>query len=143
MKLSTRARYALRLMLHIARHDDDAPVSLHDAAKATAISRRYLEQLATTLKGAGLLTSVSGRSGGYRLARPARSMRLDQIVQATIGPINIVGCVLEPDTCLKAPDCECRQIYAQINSRIVDAFHDLSLAELANKKASKKTGSRA
>jgi len=138
VKLSTRGRYALRLMLHVARHDRDAPVSLNDAARATDISRRYLEQLATTLKGAGLLTAVSGRSGGYRLARPARSMRLDQIVQAAIGPINIVDCVLEPETCLKSTYCECRDVYTQINSRIVGAFHGLSLAELVHNGATKK-----
>ena len=80
MKLSTRARYALRSMAAIAqRGDKDKPISLQKISKRTQISRRYLEQLAMALKGASLLRSISGRRGGYMLSRPAKDIKVGEI----------------------------------------------------------------
>lgn len=134
MKLSTRARYAIRMMLEIAKHPDGEIVSLGEIAESINVSRRYLDQLATVLKNASLLRGRVGRGGGYLLARPANEIHISQIVEAGIGPINIVDCVLEPDTCKKADACECRAMYALLNHRITQVFETLSLAELASQK---------
>ena len=76
MKLSTRARYTLRMMIDMARHGGvDTPVSLASVAHRTDLSRGYLEQLATGLRRARLLRGVAGRKGGYRLARPASEIK--------------------------------------------------------------------
>ena len=75
MRVSTRARYALRLMLDVARNGvDNGPVSLSSVAKRTAISRGYLEQVALSLRSASLLRGVCGRRGGYRLAAAAEEI---------------------------------------------------------------------
>ena len=141
MKLSTRARYALRSMVVIARHSDGAnPMSLEKVAKATHISRRYLEQLAMGLKGAALVRSVSGRKGGYSLARPADQISIGQIVEASIGPINVVECVGLPGACIKADLCECRLLYMLINRGIKDVLNRHSLADLADRNWPKKLG---
>ncbi len=141
MKLSTRARYALRAMVVIARHSDAAsPMSLEKVAKATRISRRYLEQLAMSLKGAALLRSVSGRKGGYSLARPAEQISIGQIVEASIGPINVVECVGSPGICIKADLCECRLLYMLINRGIKDVLNRHSLADLADRDWLRKLG---
>ncbi|MBI4832862.1 MAG: Rrf2 family transcriptional regulator [Candidatus Lindowbacteria bacterium] len=102
MKLNTRARYALRAMIQIARSSHDGkPVNLSDIAAKTSLSRRYLEQLVIPLKNASLLKGMSGKEGGYVLARPPEKIKVGDIIQAAIGPINIVQCVNDTDSCMK------------------------------------------
>lgn len=132
MKLTTRARYALRAMIQIARNSKaDEPLSLTEIAKSTSVSKRYLEQLVIPLKSASLIKGVSGKEGGYLLAKSADYIRVGDIIEASIGPINIVDCVDDPDYCMKAEWCECRPLYAMLNQRIKDAFNSFTLADLA------------
>lgn len=134
MKLSTRARYALRSMIEIARLSNDSkPTSLERVAQSTQISRRYLEQLAIPLKNARLLRGFSGKGGGYMLARPPEEVKVGQIMEAAIGPISIVHCVSHPELCLKAEVCECRLLYVLINRRITQVLNEFSLADLVDK----------
>ena len=137
MKLTSRARYALRMMVEIAKHDGDSAVSLGHIAKRTKISRRYLDQLAQGLKRASLVRGLSGRGGGYQLTRPAEEIHLNDIIEAAIGPINIVDCVRQPEVCIKADLCECRWVYAVINQRIAQVLEEISLADLADRNALK------
>jgi Rrf2 family protein len=135
MKLSTRARYTLRFLIQVARESKDGKaVSLKSVADKTRISRRYLEQLAIGLKNASLIRGVSGRKGGYVLARHPESITIGQIFEAAIGPINIVECVKQPETCLSADVCECRWMYELINNRINEVLDEFSLADLATRK---------
>ena len=135
MKLSRRARYALRMMLTIARYSGpDERVSLKQVADKTKISRRYMEQLAIALKNSDLIVGITGKGGGYRLSRPAPEIKLTDIVTAAIGPIEIVECLDHADSCLQAAGCECRELYQQINDRITDLLNEYTLADLANKK---------
>ena len=132
MKLSTRARYALRMMVEIAKQtNDDKKVSLSQVAKSTNLSRRYLEQLAIGLKNASLITGISGKGGGYILAKSSEGIRIGEIIEAAIGPINIVECVLRPEMCIEVDYCDCRWIYQRINERIIEVLNDYSLADLA------------
>ena len=132
MKLSTRARYALRMMVEIAKQTHgDEKVSLSQVAKSSDLPRRYLEQLAIGLKNASLITGFSGKGGGYILAKSPEEIRIGEIIEAAIGPINIVECVLRPEMCLKADFCDCRWIYHHINDRITEVLNDFSLADLA------------
>ncbi len=131
MKLSSRARYALRMMLDIGHYSSkDRLVSLSVVAERTGLSRGYLEQVAATLRSARLIRSVAGRNGGYRLARPANEITVGNIVEATIGPVCLVDCLEEPDSCLRTEYCECRVVYALINFRIREVLHGYTLADL-------------
>lgn len=132
MKLSTRARYALRMLVEIAKQPENTTISLGTVSRNTNISRRYLDQLAIALKSASLVVSSSGRGGGYRLSRPASEINLAEIVEASIGPINIVDCVGNPDVCERHDGCQPREVYGLINRRINEVFRQLTLAELAN-----------
>lgn len=135
MKLSTRGRYALRMMLDLAKnHGEEKPVSLTAIARRTGLSRGYLEQLALALRMAKLLRGVSGRSGGYRLSRPADQISIGEIIEATIGPICLVDCLDDPDSCVKASGCECRLIYSLINHRITEVLRSFTLADLVDPK---------
>lgn len=131
MRLSTRARYALRMMLDLARHGGETrPVSLGEVAERTDISRGYLEQVAISLRSARLIRGVPGRQGGYRLPVPAREITIGQVVEALIGPISVVDCVQDPATCDRSDYCECRIVYRLINERIADVLESHSLADL-------------
>jgi len=131
MRISTRGRYALRLMLDIARYGGDGtPVSLSSISDRTGISHGYLEQLAPALRAARLVKSVAGRHGGYRLASPASKTTIGMIIEASIGPVCVVECVEEPESCDRADFCECRVVYALINQRIAQVLEEFTLEDL-------------
>lgn len=135
MRLSTRARYALQIMVAVARMGkEDEPVSLAKVAKHTRISHRYLEKLVSALKTKNLLRPVAGRSGGYLLTRPPEEIRIGQIIEAGIGPINIVKCVKKPESCWKTEFCDCRPIYMLINQRIAETLNEYSLLDMIDGK---------
>ena len=132
MKLSTRAQYALRMMVEIAnRAEGGKNVNLTQIAESCGLSRRYLEQLAIGLKTASLITGITGQAGGYSLARAPDQIEIGQVIEAVIGPVNIVECVLKPETCRKSDECSYRCIYLRINERITEVLTDLTLADLA------------
>jgi len=131
LRVSTRARYALRLMLDVARNSsDNGPVSLSSVAGRTQISRGYLEQVALSLRSASLLRGVCGRRGGYRLGLPAEQITVRRIFEALIGPISLVDCVDDPATCPRSDCCECRVVYRLLNERIVEVLQSHTLADL-------------
>jgi len=131
MRLTTRARYALRMMLDVARNGgDERPVSLASVAERTDISRGYLEQLALALRNARLIKGVAGRYGGYRLAESPKHITVGEIVEAAIGPICVVDCVDDPMSCPRAELCECRTVYSLINERIAEVLREYTLADL-------------
>lgn len=120
-------------MLEIAKAGSGAsPVSMTTISRGTDISKSYLEQLAIPLKASGLLHGRTGRAGGYTLARPASDIRLREIVESTIGPIDLVECVSDPNQCTRAADCETRLVWALITSRIRSMLDEYSLADLTN-----------
>jgi len=133
MKISTRPRYALRLMLDISRHTtDEKPVHLREIARRNNLSKGYLEQLVVSLKNAGLIRSFSGRSGGYRLMKPPEQISLLEIFEAIIGPINLVECVDHPRECLRSDFCECRILWELLHLQITNVLADYTLLDLTD-----------
>ncbi len=131
MRISTRGRYALRMMIDLARHSNEKdPISLATVAERTDLSRGYLEQLAQALRQARLVRSVAGRKGGYRLAKLPADITIGQIVEASIGPLRIVDCIDDPEDCPRAVGCECRIVYELINERITSVLNEYTLANL-------------
>ena len=131
MRLGTRAKYTLRLMMAIGRlAEQRRPVSLGEVARHCGISRRYLEQLVVSLRHADLLRGRSGRGGGYLLSRPASEIRIGEIIEAAIGPITISECVTKADTCMQSSFCQCRLLWQLIDHRIDEVLNEYSLADL-------------
>lgn len=91
MKLSNKGRYGVRALFDIAFHNDGRPTQIKDIAAREAIPARFLEQIFQDLKKAGLVGAKRGPRGGYHLARPAREIRLGDVVRALEGPIAITG----------------------------------------------------
>jgi Rrf2 family protein len=121
------------MMMVFARHGNGGHVvSLNEASKEARVSRRYLEQLAIGLKNSALIRGKSGKGGGYALALPPDKIKLRQIIESAVGPINIVDCVGQPDSCMKTDLCECRMLYRLINKRITTVLDSIVLADLVD-----------
>ncbi|MCQ2510286.1 MAG: Rrf2 family transcriptional regulator [Lachnospiraceae bacterium] len=131
MKLSTKGRYGLRALVDLAVHEDDA-VSIQSIADRQGISESYLEQLVRLLKKAGLVTSVRGAGGGYRLAKPASEISVGDILRALEGNLDAVSCAAlqEESGCEGADCCVTKFVWKKINDAITQTVDGIWLEEL-------------
>lgn len=139
MKISTKGRYGLRAMIEIASHDKDDPVSIHTIAERQGLSSRYLEQLLTPLKQAGLVKSVRGAQGGYVLGKDADKITAGDVIRVLEGPISPVECIneLQPEECERACKCVTRDIWLEIRDAVSKILDSHTLADLARESKSK------
>ena len=133
MKLSTKGRYGLRILLDIALYGDTSPRLTRDIALSQNISEKYISRLMIDLRKAGLVKSVRGAKGGYTLGRFPEDITLLEIVETMEGRISIVDCVLTPGACEKVGACGVRRTWAEINGKIRDALSDVTLKVIADK----------
>jgi Rrf2 family protein len=132
MRLPVRATYAVRLMVALDRlGGGERPVQLAEVALATGVSRRYLEQLAIPLKNQALIRAVAGRKGGYLLNRPPAEITLRAVLEAVMGPIELAACVSKRE-CMRAEFCECRLIWALLNTWLNKLLERYSIADLSD-----------
>lgn len=133
MKLSTRARYGLRAMVALAMRADDAPVMMRSIAEHEGLSKRYLDNIFATLRQEGLVLSVRGACGGYRLARPAQDIHVDEVVEALEGDILLVHCAAEFGGCPKHGSCATSEVWENASTALREAFHAVTLQDLAER----------
>ena len=134
LKISTRARYGLRLMIELARGTKGQKLMhLGQVAKITGLSDSYLAQLAIPLKSAGLMVGVSGKKGGYHLGRPAEEITIADIVEALIGPIGLTECSRNPSVCLNAEFCEARVVWSLMSDCMNNILANHTLADLLDR----------
>ena len=106
MKISTKGRYALRLMIDLAQHDAGEYISLKEISGRQEISVKYLEQIVILLAKAGFLRSVRGPQGGYKLAKPPQEYKVGDILRLTEGSLAPVACLEhEPTECARYGEC--------------------------------------
>ncbi|MCM1133345.1 MAG: Rrf2 family transcriptional regulator [Ruminococcus flavefaciens] len=106
MKISTKGRYALRMLVDLALYNEDTFVSLKDIAERQNISKKYLEQIVPMLTSNGILRTNRGNKGGYMLAKSAKELVVGDILRATEGTFAPVSCLaIEPNTCPRAEEC--------------------------------------
>lgn len=106
MKISTKGRYALRLMIDLAQHDAGEYISLKEISGRQEISVKYLEQIVILLAKAGFLRSVRGPQGGYKLAKPPQEYKVGDILRLTEGSLAPVACLEhEPNECARYGEC--------------------------------------
>ena len=134
MMISTKGRYALRLMIDVAEQGDGARVPLREVAERQSISIKYLEQLAGSLVRAGLLKSTRGARGGYVLTRPAAEMTAGDDLRAAEGSCAPVAC-LEDDfgVCPRRGECNTISFWEGLDQTIEQYVDGVSLADLVNK----------
>lgn len=132
MKISTKGRYALRLMLDIAEHGEDGPISLRDVAKRQGISDKYLEQIIAVLNKAQYVKSIRGAQGGYILTKPLEEYTVGMILRVTEGSLAPVACVEEQE-CERIDDCVMAQVWQKINTAVCEVVDSITLADLKNR----------
>lgn len=130
MKLSTRSRYGIRLMLELSKNYGKGTIFLKDIAKNQEISEKYLSQLIIPLRGAGLVQSTRGAHGGYSLGKPAAEISLYEIVKALDGPISVVECVTNPKVCSRYDICPTQKIWKGLNDSMIRYLTEISLDSL-------------
>ncbi|NLG85052.1 MAG: Rrf2 family transcriptional regulator [Firmicutes bacterium] len=145
MRVSTRGQYGLRAMLELALHYAEGPMTLRRVAARQAISESYLEQLLGTLRRAGLVVSVRGVQGGYRLARPPEEIRVGEIIRAVEGPIAPTECVVEggEPECWRAPHCVSRLLWEKLRDSMLAVLDSTTLADLCAEAEVMTAGARA
>ena len=136
MKLSTKGRYAVMAMVDLARHAQAKPVSLSDIATRQEISLSYLEQLFARLRRAGLVKSVRGPGGGYRLTRGSADTRVSEIILAVDEPIDATQCG-GLENCHDDRRCMTHELWAALNTHIMEFLRSVSLAELVRQQQPK------
>ena len=136
MKLSTKGRYAVMAMVDLARHAQAKPVSLSDIATRQEISLSYLEQLFARLRRAGLVKSVRGPGGGYRLAHGSAETRVSEIILAVDEPIKATRCLDgSPRGCHGSiGHCLTHDLWAALGAQIYDYLASVSLADVVERR---------
>ena len=137
MKLSTRGRYGVRLMLDLALHYGEGPVLLKDIAGRQGISEKYLWQLINPLKTVGLIGSTRGAHGGYVLGRPPEEISLKEIVRVLEGSLCLVDCVENPAVCDRSQTCTSRDIWSEASNQISQILESMTLEKMVVKQRTK------
>lgn len=137
MKVSTKGRYGLRLMLDLALHFGEGPVLLKDIAARQGISEKYLWHLSAVLKNAGLITSARGARGGYALARPPAQINLREIVSLLEGPLCLVECVENSSYCRRSGSCAARDVWHEVSLKILGTLGTITLEKIAEEQRKK------
>ncbi len=137
MKISTKARYGFRAMAELASRRASATLSVRQMGENQNISTKYLSQIMNTLKTAGLVSSVSGFKGGFRLSKPAKSITLMEIFHALEGSTAPVECVDQQGACPLEPACPTRDIWIEIKRSVDTILGKITLHDLAERKKRK------
>ena len=134
MKISTKGRYALRLMLELAlRGGEQAPVSLRDVSKRQHLSDKYLEQIVTPLSRAGLVRSVRGAGGGYLLTRSPEEYTVGDILRPLEGDLAPVECATDAGFCDRCGECVTVELWQEIHRAVSNVVDRVTLADLVQR----------
>ncbi len=129
--ISTKGRYALRVMLDLAENDQGHYIPLKDIAARQGISKKYLEIIVRELVNGKMITGVSGKGGGYRLCREPEDYSVGEILELTEGPLATVACLAgESVDCPRASECQTLPMWAEYTKLTHDFFYGKKLTEL-------------
>ncbi|MBF0331724.1 MAG: Rrf2 family transcriptional regulator [Candidatus Omnitrophica bacterium] len=137
MKISTKGRYSVRLMIDLATNGTQGFVLLKDVARRQQISEKYLGHLVPLLKNAGLISATRGAKGGFTLLRDPREVTLKDIISAVEGPICLVDCVDDKASCKKSADCAARDVWDEATRKIIQIFDGYTLDQLVQEQKKK------
>ena len=131
MLVSTKGRYALRVMVELACHSREEYVPLRTIAQQQGISEKYLESILTVLSKAGAIDGLRGKGGGYRLNREAKNYSVGEILrlaEGTLAPVSCLDCT--PNKCERAASCRTLPMWEKLNTLICNYLDSVSLADL-------------
>jgi Rrf2 family cysteine metabolism transcriptional repressor len=132
MKLSTRSRYGLRAALELALAYGQKPLQIKTIAKHEDISSKYLEQLMSILKTAGIVRSIRGPKGGYLLAKEPKDIKLSEVFLTLEGPILSVECLEHKEHCARCSDCVTRNVWMKIQNAMLEVLESMNMQDLVD-----------
>lgn len=131
MKISTKGRYATRVMLDLALHNTGQCIKVKDIAARQGISEKYLEQIISVLNKAGYVKSVRGAQGGYRLAKAPEEYTVGMILRLTEGSMAPVSCLDEDaEICVRGDTCETLPVWKKLHEAISQVIDNVTIADL-------------
>ncbi len=132
--ISTRGRYAIRVMIDLAEHENGGYIPLKDIAARQGISKKYLEIIVKDMVAGGLLVGASGKGGGYKLLRTPAEYTLGEVIELMEGPLAPVSCLASGAApCPRASECETLPIWAEYDRLTHDFFYSKYLSDVIGK----------
>ena len=136
MKISTKGRYALRMLIDLAENGSSGYVALKDIAERQGISKKYLEQIVPILSRGKILKTTRGFQGGYMLSAPPENFTVGQILRMTEGSLAPVACAECPEDCERSNDCKTLCIWQGLNRVINEYLDNITLLDAVNQNIS-------
>ena len=131
MIVSTKGRYALRVMVHFAQRGNEGYIPLKEIAEAEGISQKYLETIMSALSKAGFVDAVHGKGGGYRLNRPPEAYTVGSILKLTEGSLSAVSCTSQgAAACSRTECCQAKPVWDRLDKMIDDFFEGITIGDL-------------
>ncbi len=131
--ISTKARYALRVLIDLAQNQEDSCVPLKELSKRQEISEKYLEIILKILVKGKIVKGLRGKGGGYRLTRPREAYTVGEIIELTEGPLAPVACLMpDSELCPRQSACATLPLWKKFNAHIHDFFYGITLDDLIN-----------
>ena len=131
MIVSTKGRYALRVMVHFAQRGGEEYIPLKEIAEAEGISQKYLESIMSTLSKAGFVDAVHGKGGGYRLNRKPEEYTIGSIQTLPEGGLAVVSCTTQgASACSRTECCQAKPMWDRLDKMIDDFFEGITIADL-------------
>ncbi|MDE6846093.1 MAG: RrF2 family transcriptional regulator [Lachnospiraceae bacterium] len=131
MMISTRARYALRVMIDLAEHCGEGYIPMKDVAKRQEISLKYLEKILPVLTKNNMIEGVHGKGGGYRLTRRATEYKVGEVIRLTEGDLAPVACLnCDAPPCDRTADCRTLPMWQKFYEIVNDYFDGITIADL-------------
>lgn len=131
--ISTKARYALRVMIDLAEHKEDGFIPLKDIAARQELSEKYLEIILKMLVKGSLVKGVRGKGGGYMLTRAPKDYLVGEVIELTEGPLVCVACRLpDAETCPRSEGCSTLPLWEKFDALVHDFFFKITLEDLIN-----------
>ena len=131
MIVSTKGRFALRVMVHFAQRGNESYIPLKEIAEAEGISQKYLETIMSTLSKAGFVDAVHGKGGGYRLNRTPEEYTVGSILKLTEGSLSAVSCTTQgAAACSRTECCQAKPMWDKLDKMIDDFFEGITIGDL-------------
>ena len=131
MIVSTKGRYALRVMVHFAQRGNESYIPLKEIAEAEGISQKYLETIMSTLSKAGFVDAVHGKGGGYRLNRTPEEYTVGSILKLTEGSLSAVSCTTQgAAACSRTECCQAKPMWDRLDKMIDEFFEGITIGDL-------------
>ncbi|MEE0929841.1 MAG: Rrf2 family transcriptional regulator [Acutalibacteraceae bacterium] len=138
MKISTKGRYALRMLIDLAEHKNDGYIALKDIASRQNISKKYLEQIIPILNRADILLANRGFQGGYKLAKSPEKYTVGEILRLTEGSLSPVACLdHEPIECSKSAECPTLPIWIGLKNVICEYLDGITLQDIIDEQVAR------